>query len=268
MTKLAALRYRGGKSPLKQIGPWVAAQIPYDRFYIEPFAGMLGILLQREPSPVEIVNDTDGFVVDWWTTVRDNPDELEYWMKHTPVSRQLFNEFKERLPNEPNRVKRSGMFAYLLTNSILGQGGQWSYQWGKSASGVWYHLPDRIRPLAERLARVRIEHTDALEILDKTVGLKSAVIYCDPPYPGTAKPGLNKAVNSRVDHASMCDLIREQPAAIAVSGTNRSGYDLPGWRTSALRASDFIGAFNESGFKRTEMLWMNYNETDTKNSLL
>ena len=237
----------------------VAGQLPYDKFYIEPFAGMLGVLLLRKPSPVEIVNDLDGRVVNWWKVVRDRPGELERWIRDTPISKALFNEFSEEILVEECDVKRAGMFGYLLTNSFFGSGRVAGHMWSNAAGSAWHHVHERVRPLAERLERVRLECLDVLELLDGVSGLTDAVIYCDPPYPGTTAPGIHRGGAEGFDLGEFCGLLRSQRSAVAVSGTDSSGYELDGWRVSDLRRGCALGS-HMSGEKRfiSERLWMNY----------
>ena len=68
----------GGKSSksISQTGAWIAGLLPPPekrQTYLEPFCGMLGVLLQRSPPGHEIVNDADGAVINWWRTVRTQP---------------------------------------------------------------------------------------------------------------------------------------------------------------------------------------------------
>lgn len=46
--------------------------------YVEPFAGSLAVLLARpnEAPPMEIVVDTDGFVINWWRAIRANHERV------------------------------------------------------------------------------------------------------------------------------------------------------------------------------------------------
>ena len=43
--------------------------------YIEPFGGTLAVLLTRDPSRREIVNDLDGFICNFWRAAQAAPDE-------------------------------------------------------------------------------------------------------------------------------------------------------------------------------------------------
>ena len=75
-------------------GPWVNSLLPAETntCYCEPYAGMAGVLLQRQPAKSEILNDTDGLLINWWQQVRDNYHELIRVLETTPHSRQLYHE--------------------------------------------------------------------------------------------------------------------------------------------------------------------------------
>ena len=94
---LVARRYYGGKSPLRETGPWIAKQLPDAPLYVEPFGGMAGVMLQREPAMKEIFNDLSGAIVNWWLCVRDEPVEFERRLRLTPRSRGLYEEAYEYL---------------------------------------------------------------------------------------------------------------------------------------------------------------------------
>ena len=44
--------------------------------YVEPFAGSLALLLQRQPARREIVCDLDGMICNAWRAIRDDPDTV------------------------------------------------------------------------------------------------------------------------------------------------------------------------------------------------
>ena len=254
MSGLLSIRYQGGKSANKPIGRWVASHLPYDRYYVEPFAGMLGVLLQRRPSRIEIVNDLDGNVTNWWQVVRDNPTELRRWIELTPIGRRTFQDSREVLYKTDDKVARAGAFAYLLTNSFLGTGATFAYPFGQGVS-PWESLPRRIHPLAARLHNVKLESLDALDMLSRVKDIENAVVYCDPPYPGTSAPGLNTQKLPAFDHAAMCEILVDAKARVGVSGLDSSEYELPGWHQTEFDAND---AKSRDASRRVEMLWTNY----------
>ena len=254
---LTGVRYTGGKSGLKPTGKWVAALVPYGHYYIEPFAGMLGVLLQRVPSSIEIVNDLDGNVTNWWQVVRDKPDDLLKWMEHTPAGRRTFYELAKRLGESNDDVERAGAFAYVLSLSYLGTGATYSNA-GVNSAHPWRGLRNRIEALAARLGDVMLENTCALDLLERFVQQRSAVIYCDPPYPRTTTPGLSTGEAREFDYGAMCELLRTAEARVAVSGLADSGYELPGWHRFERNVPVLKGNHSRAQPRRVETLWTNY----------
>ncbi len=85
--KLIAFGWYGGKySHL----PWLLPLLPAPHQYCEPFGGSAAVLLNRDPSPVEIYNDLDGEVVNFFRVLRDNREALLEQIGLTPFSREEF----------------------------------------------------------------------------------------------------------------------------------------------------------------------------------
>ena len=110
-----ALGWVGGKSfyGTHKTGRWIAGLLPPPEAtytYLEVYAGMLGILLQRRPAKREIVSDLDGDLINWWTVVRDQPEELAELLEWTPSwSSDLFAEACHNL-DFPEPVRRAYYF--------------------------------------------------------------------------------------------------------------------------------------------------------------
>ena len=119
MKRLRALGWVGGKSVFGShgTGRWIAGLLPppgATHTYIEPFCGMLGVLLQREPARREIVSDLDGNLINWWEIVRDRPAELGDMLDFTPGwSAALFGEACQNL-DHPDPLRR----AYYFTCAV------------------------------------------------------------------------------------------------------------------------------------------------------
>ena len=101
--RLRALGWVGGKSlhGAHRTGKWIAGLLPpvgTTYTYIEPFCGMLGVMLQRPKHRREIANDLDGDLINWWRAVRDYPQELGDRLDWSPGwSAALFGEAVEVL---------------------------------------------------------------------------------------------------------------------------------------------------------------------------
>ena len=58
-----------------------------DSCYVEPFAGMAGVLFARQPVKLEVLNDLNRRVINWWRVGRDQPDDFGQLVEKTPISR-------------------------------------------------------------------------------------------------------------------------------------------------------------------------------------
>ena len=82
---------------------------------------MCGILLRRPRSHNEVINDLDGLVYNWWSVVRDQPDELLQKLEATPDhSRILYKECLELL-EQPIQcpVTHAWALAVVQTSSYM-----------------------------------------------------------------------------------------------------------------------------------------------------
>lgn len=80
----APLTYFGAKALL---APRMVELFPPHEHYVEPFCGSLAVLLAKEPSAHETVNDLDQDLMTFWRTLRDREDDLVRACMLTPHSR-------------------------------------------------------------------------------------------------------------------------------------------------------------------------------------
>ncbi|MFF7576840.1 DNA adenine methylase [Streptomyces sp. NPDC008061] len=76
--------YFGGK---QRLASWIVSLLPEHDHYVEPFAGSLSVLLAKQPSRMETVNDLDGELMTFWRVLRDQPEQLIRACMLTPHSR-------------------------------------------------------------------------------------------------------------------------------------------------------------------------------------
>lgn len=69
--------YFGGKS---KVAHDVWGRLGKVQNYVEPFFGSGAVLLSRPTTTgLETVNDLDGFIVNFWRAVKDDPEAVEHW---------------------------------------------------------------------------------------------------------------------------------------------------------------------------------------------
>lgn len=117
-------------------------------------------------------------------------------------------------------------------------------------------MPERILRSAERLKNAQIERLDAIELIHR-YNTPDVFIYLDPPYmPGIRKSHLYKEEMTRDQHVELLEAIKDHPARIMISGYDNELYNsvLDGWEKKQKQTQA------EKGIKRTETIWMNYQQ--------
>jgi hypothetical protein len=87
-----ALRYFGSKW---RLAPWIIEHFAPHDVYVEPFAGGAGVLLRKPPSALEVYNDLDGEVVNFFNVLRNETDELIRRLDLTPFAREAWENAYE-----------------------------------------------------------------------------------------------------------------------------------------------------------------------------
>ena len=269
---LCALPYLGGKSSInvRGLGKWINSLLPpsnKDSTYIEPYAGMLGVLLSRPKIGTEIANDLDGLIVNWWRVVRDQNEELAYKVEHTGRARAEYEQALDELHN-PDPVVSAWAVTTVLTQSIGRTTASKDYNWRiEFVTGDVSSCPrlyaDRIRAIKHRIEKVYFENKDALMIIADAMKYDNAIIYCDPIYKNTNRA--DSYLMNEPHHEELITLLSSSDikARIAVSGYAHDFEELEqlGWFLNTRESYEAISR-NKTGSKhrskRTECLWTNY----------
>ena len=102
----AAFGWYGSKARIAARISALMADIPH-RVYLEPYAGSAAVLFRKPRVPVEIINDVDGQVVNFFRVLRDHPAELARACQLTPYSRAEYETIVDRAAaGEVERARR------------------------------------------------------------------------------------------------------------------------------------------------------------------
>jgi DNA adenine methylase len=175
--------YYGGKQKLLQ---HILPIIPEHTLYCEPFCGGAAVFWAKEPSGVEVINDTNRELINFYEVAQNDFYALESMVRISLHSRTLHKDASVvyNNPHMFDRVKRAWAVWVLATQSFSSIiDGTWGYDKSKDSTSKKIHNKREsfTEELSIRLQRVQIECTDALRIIRSRDGSDS-FFYVDPPY--------------------------------------------------------------------------------------
>lgn len=176
------LSYAGGKNRfISKILPL----IPKHTTYVEPFAGGAQIFFQKPASKVEVLNDLDGELVNFYRVCQSHYEELLRYMHFFVPSREWYERMQNTEPQSLTDIQRAARYFYLQKLSYGGRVLHQNYaihviQRPGFASAK---IPAVIRETHERLRAVQIEKLPYALVLKK-YDRPTTFFYIDPPYYG------------------------------------------------------------------------------------
>lgn len=164
----------------------IVALLPDHHSYVEPFAGGLAVFFKKEPSKVEVINDMNRELINFYKVLKHSSRQLERLLSLTLHSRDLHRQARVvyHNPDMFDPIRRAWAVWVLANMSFASQlGDSWGY--GVKSSSSTRKIRTRVREFsdhfAERLQHVQIECTDALKVI-KRRDSTTTLLYCDPPY--------------------------------------------------------------------------------------
>lgn len=189
------LTYYGGKQTML---PHILPLFPEHWLYTEAFAGGAAVFWSKEPSPVEVINDKNGELMNFYEVVKTRLDELAEAIDATLHSRRAY-VFAGTVYNNPeffDEIKRAWAVWTLCNQGFAGQiGKSWGYgrkPTERNTDAITLKTANKrislqekdehgLFVLAERLKMVQLECNDAVKVI-QTRDCKWAFHYVDPPY--------------------------------------------------------------------------------------
>jgi len=254
--------------------------IPEHRVYVEVFGGGASLLFAKERSPVEVYNDIDEGLVNFFRVLRDPEKFGRFYGKVvlTPYSRVEYNYCKQtwrECEDEVERAYRWFVVARQCFGGHFGAGWGFSINNGKrrvvSVIGQWLSVLEMLPIFHERFMHVLVECMDFRKIIP-TYDTEETLFYCDPPYVLTTRRCKLYAYEmSEDDHRELVDLLLKVKGMVMLSGHASDIYkklEDSGWvRKDFDRASNVIGRTRKTGIlgvgsvkekaPRVESVWLN-----------
>jgi len=181
--------FPGGKS---RLASWILDVVPEHTCFVEVFGGAAGVLMNKDASTsrVEVYNDRDRDLVQFFEVLRERPEELIAWIDHVPYAREVHERWAELFYDgyrPSDEIARAGRFFFLRYSQF---GATYDSPGGFGASKLsskalsFANKTEVLDEFAARFRDVVIENLDWAEVLEKYDGPET-VFYLDPPYVGT-----------------------------------------------------------------------------------
>jgi DNA adenine methylase len=122
---VAPFAWYGGKS---RLAPAIVDLLPGHRTYVEAFGGAAAVLCSKSPAVLEVYNDVDGGLVNFFRVLRARPDELERVLRLTPYSREEFADCCETWKSIEDDIERARRWRRL-------ESGHNAHLWHQEATG-------------------------------------------------------------------------------------------------------------------------------------
>ena len=253
-----ALPYFGGKW---RIARWIIEQFPEHKTYCEPYAGAFSVGLRKPSVDLEILNELNPEVVNFFQVLKQWPRELVTALDASPRTREEFETCKVAGGDTLERARRF----YLYCQMSYGNGG------GRWSSGTSNARLDQVETqdcsyllaISKRLAKVHIEARDALVAI-AIHDTPDTLFYVDPCYVHSSRGSKDKRhINgaprrqyryemTNDDHRQLAEHLHACEGMVVLSGHDSDLYAelFPGWRCvkKASRTS--------SRKQRTECVWI------------
>jgi len=263
--RYAPLKCYGGKTYLlKHILPL----IPPHKCYVEVFGGSARLLFAKPPSPVEVYNDIDEDLVNFYRVLRDPKKykKLKKLLLLTPYARREFEFCRDHLHDpDIDDVERARRLYVVIRQSFSANCKRWGYSINKSRK-TFYNIVDCFDVFHERIRKVQIE-CDDFENIIKRYDTPQTFFYLDPPYLNISPSTIMEIKNymSAEDHERLVNVLLGIKGKALLSGYENEIYrklEENGWRKIVIEkiCCHTNPRKNLRGKRKyvRECLWMNY----------
>jgi DNA adenine methylase len=177
---IGPIAYIGGKN---RMAKQIIALLPKHTTYVEAFAGGAQVFFHKETSQVEVLNDLDFEIVNFFRVCQHHYEELVRYLNYCLISRRWFEILAAEQPASLTDIQRAGRFFYLQKNSFGGLILKQHYHYGVIQRPNYNpkRIPEIIQAAHKRLQGVQIESLPYEQILER-YDRPTTLFYLDPPY--------------------------------------------------------------------------------------
>jgi DNA adenine methylase len=261
----APFPYFGGKQAMMR---HILPLLPHHEVYVEIFGGAGSLLFAKAPAALEVYNDIDSALVNFFTVLRNDAQELIRRLELTPYARTEHRYCRKEMDNTDDPIERARRF-YTATAQNFGgdkNSGGWKHSLSTKhiAAHSWVNNIDRLMECARRLRGVQVE-CDTFDRIIHAYDAPDVLFYADPPYvPATRRSGGYRHEMTIDDHTRLLEQLTTCAGMVILSGYNCPPYQeyLADWRridVAMFAQTNEKGAGGRQNQTRIESLWVKPN---------
>ena len=270
-TKLTPFGYFGGKYFMTDK---LIPLFPQHKTYVEVFGGSGTILINKELSNIEVYNDIDGELYNFFKVIADRKLFKKFQEKISllPYSRECYYEYRDIQTDKIDKAERAVRFYYLIKSTRHSTCKYTGWKFSVEAN-----MPKRIKSIDKlslihkRFSEVYIDNLDFRKLIanwDRT----DTFFYLDPPCVASSrKSGGYMFEMTDKDHNDLIDILSNIKGKWLLSGYDNDIYND---RLSGFYRQDFNCFANSLRYRnkdncpaRTETVWANYDLSEQGQNL-
>lgn len=177
------MNWIGGKS---QSCKKIVELIPEHDCYIEVFAGGLWTFFCKAPSKIEIINNLNSELINFYRVIQRQPDKFMEREKYELYSSDLYYEYLQDFYSGKHatltEVERAFRFFCMIKEAFGSKfGGGWGYSGTKNVPSPFFNEFKMVNSVSERLKSAVIDNRDFEDVINSYDNPR-VMFYCDPPY--------------------------------------------------------------------------------------
>jgi DNA adenine methylase len=262
----APFGYYGAK---RRLASQIVVDLPPHNAWVEAFCGSAALTLAKVPAQIEVINDINGEVINFFHQLRNNSSKLRHLLKLTPYAREELKlaRLSGKKLTDIERARRFFVAAMMAINGSFGESpGGFSFSNSYSRRNMearvsrWKAMPDHLELIAERLSQVRIENKDAIELFGDFSNRPATLVYFDPPYLADRTRGYDHDQCSEKYHEQLLVTVNKAKCMVFLSGYENDLYNdyltpANGWHKQRIKAT--TRGHNGKDSERQEIVWYN-----------
>lgn len=165
--------------------------MPAHKIYVEPFFGGGAVFFRKAKAGIEVINDHDNTLMNFYSCVQNRFDELQQLISQTLHSETMYYHAKDIWNNrvEASEIEKAWA-VWIITNGSYTGSMHGGWKWCNGTSGghtgtfIKNKRNDFQEQLHQRLDQVQISCRDAIRVISDR-DTPDTFFYIDPPYPGS-----------------------------------------------------------------------------------